>query len=171
MPNASAELKVNEQPGCPTSDELCGFKQGMTVLIMDETGSWDTFAITEVQSSALHLQHNTENLNKPYGAGSYITQIAMYTYWLKTDTVAGNYQLMRYDGNQTDVPIADNVVGLSFDYYGEPEPPQLRPGMTPPTTYGPKPPALGTGNAAPRDLSRARSDRCDGHSRRFRRAA
>jgi type II secretory pathway pseudopilin PulG len=148
MPSVSAEIKVEEEPGCPNGDDLCGFKQGMTVLIMDDTGAWDTFTITQVQSSALHLQHRGEDLNKAYGTGSYITQVAMYTYWLKTDTVTNTYQLMRYDGNVTDAPIADNVVGLSFSYYGDPEPPQLRPGMTPATTYGPKPPALGSNNAA-----------------------
>ena len=148
MPTTSAEIKVTEQPGCPSADELCGFKQGMTVMIMDATGAWDTFTITEVQESALHLQHRGEDLNKPYGKGSFISQIAMATYWLKTDTVAGNYQLMRYDGNQTDVPIADNVVGMSFEYYGEPAGAQLRPGLIPATTYGPAPPLLGADNEA-----------------------
>jgi hypothetical protein len=148
MPNTSAEVKVNAQPGCPKNDELCGFKEGMTVLILDETGTWDTFTVTNVQTDALHLQHQGDQLNKPYDSGAYITQVAMYTYWLKTDTVAGNYQLMRYDGNQTDVPIVDNVVGLSFEYHGDRTPPQLRPGLTPPTTYGPNPPALGVNNSA-----------------------
>jgi len=146
MPSVSAEIKVTPEPGCPNNDDLCGFKEGMTVLIMDDTGAWDTFTITGVQDPALHLQHRGDDLNKAYGSGSYISQIAMYTYWLKTDTVSNTYQLMRYDGNQTDVPIADNVVGLSFEYYGDPAPPQLRPGMTPSTTYGPKPPALGVDN-------------------------
>jgi len=146
MPSVSAEIKVTPEPGCPNNDDLCGFKEGMTVLIMDDTGAWDTFTITDVQDPALHLQHRGDDLNKAYGSGSYIAQIAMYTYWLKTDTVSNTYQLMRYDGNQTDVPIADNVVGLSFEYYGDPAPPQLRPGMTPATTYGPKPPALGVDN-------------------------
>jgi hypothetical protein len=85
-------------------------------------------------------------LNKPYDAGAYITQVAMYTYWLKTDTTTNTYQLMRYDGDVTDVPIAENVVGLTFEYYGERTPPQLRPGLSPPTTYGPNPPALGVNN-------------------------
>lgn len=147
MPTVSAEIKVTKQPGCPSSGDLCGFKEGMTVMIMDDTGAWDTFTITTVQESALHLQHRGEDLNKAYGSGSFISQVAMYTYWLKTDTVANNYQLMRYDGNVTDVPIADNIVGMSFEYYGEPSPPQLRPGLVPPTTYGPNPPALGADNS------------------------
>lgn len=146
MPQPSAELKVTAQPGCPANDPLCGFKDGMTVMIMDDTGAWDTFTITHVQTPAMHLQHNGDVLNKSYPAGSYIAQVNMFTYWLKTDTVSNTYQLMRYDGNLTDVPIADNVVALSFEYYGEPSPPQLRPGMTPATTYGPKPPALGVDN-------------------------
>jgi hypothetical protein len=146
MPSTSAEIKVTEQSGCPVKDELCGFEQGMIVLIMDDTGAWDTFGITNVQTSALHLQHRGEQLNKPYGTGSYITQVNMFTYWLKTDAVSATYQLMRYDGNVTDVPIADNVVGLDFEYYGDVNPPQLRPGLVPPTTYGPNPPALGVDN-------------------------
>lgn len=148
MPNNSSEIKVTAQPGCPNNDPLCGFKEGMQLLIMDAAGAWDTFSVTNVQDDSLHLQHRGDDLNKAYGQGSYIAQIAMHTYWLKTDTVAETYQLMRYDGHQTDVPIAENVVGLSFEYYGDPEPPQLRPGMTPPTTYGPAPPALGVDNTA-----------------------
>jgi hypothetical protein len=148
MPNNSSEIKVNQQPGCPKNDPLCGFSDGMQLMIMDASGSWDTFTVTHVQDAALHLQHRGEDLNKAYNAGSYIAQINMYTYWLKTDTVAETYQLMRYDGHQSDVPIADNVVGLFFEYYGEPAPPQLRPGMTPSTTYGPAPPALGVDNTA-----------------------
>jgi hypothetical protein len=81
MPNASAEIKVNEQPGCPASDDLCGFKQGMRLLIFDDTGSYDVFTVTEVQSSALHLQHRDDNLSKPYDSGAYITQVANHTYY------------------------------------------------------------------------------------------
>jgi len=37
---------------------------------------------------------------------------------------------------------------LSFEYYGETTPPQLRSGLIPPTTYGPNPPDLGVDNSA-----------------------
>jgi hypothetical protein len=52
MPDVSAEIKVNAQAGCPLNDDLCGFKDGMVVLIFDETGAFDTFQITNVQESA-----------------------------------------------------------------------------------------------------------------------
>jgi hypothetical protein len=143
MPAQSAEIKVNAQPGCPSNDQLCGFSEGMQVLIFDETGTYDVFTITNVQDAALHLQHRGVDLSKAYDQGAFITQIAAYTYWLKTDTVAENYQLMRYDGISTDLPIADNVVGLAFEYFGDPAAPALIKPLTdtkgPWTNYGPKP--------------------------------
>jgi len=147
MPQNSAELKVNAQPGCPNSDELCGFREGMQVMIFDDTGASDIFSITNVQTSALHLQHKGQDLSKAYFANTYITQISAATYWLKTDTVAETYQLMRYDGYQTDSPIAENIVGMAFEYFADPSPPVLLKSVTDPigpwTNYGPKPPALG----------------------------
>ncbi|MEO5742632.1 MAG: prepilin-type N-terminal cleavage/methylation domain-containing protein [Vicinamibacterales bacterium] len=152
MPANSSELKVNAQAGCPTGDDLCGFKEGMQVMIFDETGTTDIFSITNVQTSALHLQHKGTDLSKAYAQNTYITQIAAATYWLKTDTVAETYQLMRYDGYQTDVPIAENIVGMAFEYFADPSPPFLLKSVTDPigpwTNYGPKPPAVGVNVAS-----------------------
>ena len=145
MPQSSAELKVTKQAGCPSSDNLCGFKEGMQVMVFDDTGTSDIFSITQVQDEALHLQHKGQDLSKAYEADrTFVTQIAAATYWLKTDTAAETYQLMRYDGYQTDVPIAENVVGLAFEYFADPAPPVLLKSVNDPkgpwTNYGPKPP-------------------------------
>jgi len=152
MPSQSSEIKVNEQPGCPNGDELCGFKEGMQVMIFDDTGASDIFSITKVQTSALHMQHKGQDFSKAYAQNTYITQIAAATYWLKTDTAAETYQLMRYDGYQTDAPIAENIVGMAFEYFAEPGPPVLLKSVTDPvgpwTNYGPKPPALGVNVAS-----------------------
>jgi hypothetical protein len=106
--------------------------------------------ITKVQDAALHLQHQGQDLSVKYAAGSYITQAATHTYYLKADNSAKTYQLMHYDGYQTDLPVVDNVVSLSFEYFGEPAAATLLPNKSltagskgPWTTYGPKPPALG----------------------------
>src|SRR5262245_57731314 len=51
---------------------------------------------------------------------------------------------MHYDGFQSAIPVLDKVRGVNFEYYGEPQPPQLvRPGTDQTMTYGPTPPALG----------------------------
>lgn len=127
MPQPSAELKVSPQPNCPAdAGNLCGFTDGMDVIIFDQTGAFDIFTITHVQDSAAHLQHRGQDLSKAYDIGASVTQIVSNTYYLNTQT----NQLMRYDGYTGETPIVDNVVDLKFDYFGDPNPPVL-----------PKPPA------------------------------
>jgi prepilin-type N-terminal cleavage/methylation domain-containing protein len=149
MPRPSAEVKVNAQPGCPNiqQDALCGFEQGMRVVIFDETGAYDPFTVTQVQDSALHLQHRDDNFSKSYQLGAVITQVVSHIYYLREDPAAGRFQLMHYNGYDRDEPLVDDVVGLQFVYYGDPQPPFLL-SMTkrPHTTYGPKPPPLGFDN-------------------------
>jgi prepilin-type N-terminal cleavage/methylation domain-containing protein len=155
MPRTASQLKVNPQPNCPPSkhDALCGFKQGMRVMLFDSSGAWDSITITTVQDEALHLGYDGQ-LSVAYGAGSYITQVATHTYYLNADPGNGIFQLMHYDGYQTDIPVVDNVVDLQFEYFGDPQPPRLIDGkaLTDPigpwTTYGPKPPPLGVDRAS-----------------------
>jgi len=139
----SVEIGVTAEPGCPTADQLCGFKEGMTVLMYDDSGNFDIFTITNVQESALHLQHRNDNLTYTDYAPktTKIVQANFFEYYLSRAT----NQLMFYDGSGApDVPVVDNVVGLKFEYYGEPQPPAMVDGnglvnITNDVTYGPKP--------------------------------
>lgn len=141
MPATSSELKVEDQSNCPDDEELCGFEEGMQLLLFDDTGSFDPLTLTEVQDSAGHMQRNKQGpLSKSYPPGAKVVQVQQHVYFLDTTTD----QLMHYDGYQTVVPVVDNVVALDFEYYGDPDPPTLRrPGIDRSTTYGPTPPALG----------------------------
>jgi hypothetical protein len=127
MPTPSAELKVTDQPNCPAdAGNLCGFHEGMDVIIFDTSGNFDIFTITQVQDAAAHLQHRGQDLSKAYDVGASVTQIVSNTYYLNTQT----NQLMRYNGYTEDIPLVDNVVDLKFEYFGDPNPPVM-----------PKPPA------------------------------
>ena len=42
------------------------------------------------------------------------------TYSLRNDPAAGAWQLMQYDGNQSELPLVDGVVRLAFEYVGAP---------------------------------------------------
>jgi prepilin-type N-terminal cleavage/methylation domain-containing protein len=150
----SQEIDVEAQLNCGPDihTALCGFDEQylpMRALIMDpDSGAWDTITVTQAQDEALHLQFRGE-VNQSYNSGNaVITQVATHTYYLKTSTATKTYQLMHYDGALTDAPVVDNVVKLEFEYFGEPQPPQLLPNKAlsdktgPWTTYGPKPPAL-----------------------------
>jgi Tfp pilus assembly protein PilW len=152
MPASSSELKVQAELNCPGGKQnaLCGFSDNMRVVVFDSNGSFDPLTITQVQDAALHLQHNRDKLSVSYQAGAQVTQVATHTYYLDSTTK----QLMHYDGYQTALPVADNVVGLEFAYFGDPQPPMRIPNkpITDPkgpwTTYGPKPPAVGVPNSA-----------------------
>lgn len=147
MPQPSSELKVTPQPNCPAGDELCGFKNGMRILIFDETGAYDDMTITAVQTSAQHLQHNKSiegnTLSKRYDVGAQVAQVMQRTFYFNQAT----RQLMNYDGDQRDEAVVDDVVDVAFEYLGDPRPPMIINPVSNPrgpwTSYGPKPPALG----------------------------
>ena len=132
---------IQKDPGCHKNDDYCGFEKGMHGILIDPaTGQYDTFVVSDHQgNSETKINIKGSDLNKSYGVGSYVMQLQTYTYYWDSQ----NNQLRDYDGYQTDSPVVDNVVGVSFEYYGDPMPATLRPQQTPPTTYGPAPPALG----------------------------
>jgi hypothetical protein len=140
LTSEAAELKVTMQPGCPVGDPLCGFTLGMRVLIFDALGAYDIFTITSVQGDGLRVQHRDNSFTTSFAAGAYITEVVSRTFYLN----ALERRLYSYDGYRSNLPILDNVVGLRFDYFGEPSPPALRTLVTgpaaPATTYGPRPP-------------------------------
>jgi len=120
MPQPSSEIKVNPQPNCPPDgNNLCGFQDGMSLIIFDATGAWDSFEVFNVQDAALHMNHRGYAFQKAYDVGASIVQADFHTYYLD----AVNDDLMHYDGLSTDLPVADHIVGLNFQYYGDPNPP------------------------------------------------
>lgn len=125
MPQPSSEIKVNQEPGCPNSDPLCGFEEGMRCVIFDDTGAYDVFTITQVQSDALHIQHAPPNpdFSKKYSPAenARIAQVETHVYYL--DSVLN--QLRHYDSWQSDIPVADDIVGTEFSYYIDPRAPLM----------------------------------------------
>lgn len=149
LPASSSTVMVNGDVGCPSGSSNCGFAPNITVVAFDDTGAYDTYTVTAVDGAGLHLQHNMRDSGKLYAAN--VTRIAAATtrtYFLKSDPVTDTFQLMRYDGDgAADAPLVDHVVGLSFQYFGDPDPPSIRRPITdaagPWTTYGPRPQGSG----------------------------
>ena len=98
----TAQFRVNVLPGCPAGDEACGFEAGMSIVVFDGTGAWETFTVTEVQGAALSVRHIGQASTSAYAAGSYVAQARLQTYHLKIVASADTCQLMHYDGEQTD---------------------------------------------------------------------
>ena len=153
MAAVSGAVAVHTADGCAPVGLLCGFANGMNVLLYDDVGSFELFTVTGANGSSLTLQHGSADSTYVYQPGSALVQVVSRTYYLRRDPVMNADQLMRADGNGgPDVPVVDHVVGLTFEYYGDPQPPALHGaslGLAAAwTTYGPKPPPLGVQTTA-----------------------
>ncbi len=135
-----SRAEINSGPGCPTGDAACGFKPGAAAVVYDGTGAFDVFTVTGVDTAgALALQHmQREGSAMPYAVGSKIVEVIRHSYFLDV----ADRQLMRYDGLSSAHVVLENVVGLEFEYFGDPAPPAfMHPGVDQSVTYGPAPPA------------------------------
>ena len=137
-------VPVQPQPGCPATAPLCGFRANQLAAVYDATGAHDIFRIVAVQDSPPLLVGDGAPFSRVYDAGAVVAEVQAATYWLQDDVRAGIHRLMRYDGWQTDAPVADNIIALTFEYFGDPTPPVLRRSLDeaqgPWTSYGPRPP-------------------------------
>jgi prepilin-type N-terminal cleavage/methylation domain-containing protein len=115
--DGSGAITVGARSGCTAADPLCEFRAGMLAVIFDGTGAYDLFEISGVSNEPPALLHMGAPLSQAYLPGATIAPADAATYWLRDDVGAGIAQLMRYDGLETDLPVADNLAGLRFEYY------------------------------------------------------
>jgi Tfp pilus assembly protein PilW len=154
----SLSMQVAPLTGCPAGVNLCGFSEGMTVLAYDATGAFQTMNVAAVVDSVSELS-TTASPSTIFKAGTPVVEAQVHIYYLKADAAAQTFQLIRYDGTaNADVPVLDHIVGLAFDYYGDPV---LAGAMTPVTavelTDGPWRPDAGSPDRWDVDLLRIRS--------------
>jgi hypothetical protein len=116
--SAGSSLTLNGGPNC-FGRTLCGVQAGMTLVVFDSSGQHDVFTVGSVQSGSAQLQPHAQSMTYAYPAGAHVAQVVSRSYYL--DPASG--RLRQYDGLAADVPLADNVVGLSFEYFGDPQPP------------------------------------------------
>lgn len=146
--DAGTELIAQARVNCGPDihDRLCGFTRGMRVLLFNPGGVFDTVTLTDVSGEELHLEHRTL-LSSTYNSGDAVAaEVETHTYYLKSDAATSTFQLMHYDGYQTDLPVVDDVVSIEFEYFGDPQPPRLIPdpaGGPERSSYGPQPPPIG----------------------------
>lgn len=117
-------------PTCPLGQPACGFQVDTTLLVVDASGDFDLFVVLAVDPAGASVRPLQDDFVKQYAAGAFVGEARVLTYYLD----AANGQLRYGDSDATDAPVVDDVVGLTFKYYGNPLPP-----------VRPRPP-LGTAN-------------------------
>ncbi len=131
MTSPTDSLQVDASQGCPVGTQVCGLQQGSTALLFEDTGAFDLIGILSLQGSSALIEHHQQGIPVfSYQPGAAVAEAELHTYYF--DPV--NRQLRHADGAHSDVPVVDNVVSLSFEYFGDPAPPMM-----------PRPP-LGTAN-------------------------
>jgi prepilin-type N-terminal cleavage/methylation domain-containing protein len=111
-------LIIASASGCPSAG-LCGFEDGSRSVIADLTGPGLGFDLFSVAGTSAGLAHGPPDpdFSRAYPAkGSRVMPVKQRIYYL--DAAAS--RLMVYDGYETDVPLADNIVLLRFEYFLDP---------------------------------------------------
>ncbi len=146
LAGVSSTLVIDDR-GCARA--ACGFTAGMPVVVYDPaSGRRDLATVADVTPGASMVQIDGAAGVGPYPAGAILVQATTTTFHLDADAARGLYRLVASRGlGGPDVPVVDHVVGLAFQYSGDPAPPVLVRSWSDPlgplTTYGPVPPPPG----------------------------
>ncbi|MCC7416822.1 MAG: hypothetical protein IT176_06730 [Acidobacteria bacterium] len=131
----STRLQAALADGCPFEAPHCGIQEGMTLLVYDDNGRSDLLSVESVaadHAEVATLLRPAGSLRPLYATGATLVEAVARTYWRRPGGPPPSDQLMR-----DDAPVLDHVVGLAFEFFGDPQPPQ--PTADGRATYGPPP--------------------------------
>ncbi len=119
MAGAAADVPVDPaSPGCPAAG-LCGFQVGTRSLVFDGAGlglGFDLFSARGIAGGLAHAAPDPPFTRAYQMATARVARVRQRVYYIDAST----RRLMLYDGYQTDVPLADQVVALKFEYFVDP---------------------------------------------------
>ncbi len=115
---SSSELSVSlvDGPGCAGLHRGCGFRPNMTVMIFDDQGQSDVLRITHASGNVLRVSPPNGGKILGYPAGSTLIPVVVRSYYF----AAAREQLRLRSEWGADAPVLDDVVGVSFRYFGRP---------------------------------------------------
>lgn len=117
IPTGGTDMRVDSLGNCPPADLLCGFTVGTSLVVFDRDGTFDLFTLQQIQADLGRLRPwQVAHPSHAYPIGSVVAAVEAHTYYIDIQ----NRQLRHFDGYLTDTPVVDEVVGLTFEYWGEP---------------------------------------------------
>jgi prepilin-type N-terminal cleavage/methylation domain-containing protein len=115
--SAAAALEVAPSAACGTAS--CGFAAGDLVMLRDASAAYDIFAVTGAAGPVLSVRPLGAGTGSTYAAGTAAVRVTLSTFWHDRGTRA----LREYDGDTSDLPLLDDVVGMEVEYFGDTRPP------------------------------------------------
>ena len=114
----AAVLELAGNPSC--ASPACGLVEGSAILLADDSGAGDLFTVTSVSGALLHVRHHGGGSSGAYAAGSPVLPVDVVSF----SHDAHRATLRRYDGDASDLPVVDDVVGLEVRVFGSVVPPE-----------------------------------------------
>lgn len=137
---ATGPIRLRPPPICSSASAVCGFDAGATVMIFDETATYDLVDIHAIDSFDLSLVPASPLVGR-YRADATLAAADIVTYGLAPEE-AGGQRLVKVTAAGAAMPLLDHVVEFAVSVYGTAVPPALAVEGRPPA-YGPRPPPLG----------------------------
>jgi prepilin-type N-terminal cleavage/methylation domain-containing protein len=109
-----ATTAILDNTGCPVSTTACGFSANTTAVLFDTNGNVSFVAIGATGPGVLTISDVSAGRTITYPAASEIAEALQVTFSFDS----GTRQLRRSEGGGTFV-VADNVIGLTFEYFGD----------------------------------------------------
>lgn len=103
-----------EGAGCPSGTTACGFTAGTQAVIVDDAGLAAFVTVDAIGPATLVISDPYAGRAAAFAAGALVAEATEVSYTYD----AGARQLRRTEGGGSFV-IADNVVGATFDYFGD----------------------------------------------------
>jgi hypothetical protein len=113
-PFAGGNLSLENGVPCPGRD-ACGFREDDVVMVFDVEGRHDFVRVDSVSPGSVMVTPRQNALSHLFPVGAFAAVVETRTYYFD----AGARQLRVYDGDASDVPIADDVVGMAIEYWGD----------------------------------------------------
>ena len=111
----AADVQLGPGPArCRAGATTCAFEAGSLALVFDGAGRSDIVRVTRVLDDALRVRPIAGGSAQAFAAGASIVPLELRAYY--HDRAAA--QLRYQDGWVTDVPVLDDVVGLTLRYFG-----------------------------------------------------
>ncbi len=124
--SAADPLVPNVVATCIPGDVLCGLRIDMPVMVFDSRARFSLMTVASLLPDRAHVTYWHPASPLDYSPGAAVSRVEVSIFHF--DGSVGQVRVS--DGDGSDVPLIDNAVGLSFEYFGDPEPPM-----------SPKPPA------------------------------
>jgi prepilin-type N-terminal cleavage/methylation domain-containing protein len=101
---------------CPNVKDVCGFVNGATAMVNDNSGHFDVFIVASANAALRRLSPD-HALSRAYPAGAMLIEVEQNTFGLD-EQEDGTYALTRVTAAGAVQPVVDGIRSLSFGVNG-----------------------------------------------------